>query len=215
METNELANELRNMLLRLASINDCFLLHKKLLIYKTEMNTEMNIAPAFFQIVMYSLEHTYIVDLFKLYDRDKNAKGLRKAINLCEQYSKIFPKERIMFRDIERKRNEIVKINVIKDIKGMKEKLDIIDPIVKCLQGRRNSYYAHADKAYIDDIPLLASDYPLSFKQIADLIQTADEILNTLLRDLCGEVVAKNNSNYDDVKNIFEILKVYKKINMG
>ncbi len=215
METNELANELRNMLLRLASINDCFLLHKKLLIYKTEMNTEMNIAPAFFQIVMYSLEHTYIVDLFKLYDRDKNAKGLRKAINLCEQYSTIFPKERIMFRDTERKRNEVVKINVIKDIKEMKEKLDIIDPVVKCLQGRRNSYYAHADKAYIDDIPLLASDYPLSFKQIADLIQTANEILNILLRDLCGEVVAKNSSNYDDVKNIFEILKAYKKIKMG
>ena len=215
METNELANELRNMLLRLASINDCFLLHKKLLIYKTEMNTEMNIAPAFFQIVMYSLEHTYIVDLFKLYDRDKNAKGLRKAINLCEQYSTIFPKERIMFRDTERKRSEIVKINVIKDIKGMKEKLDIIAPVVKCLQGRRNSYYAHADKAYIDDILQLASDYPLSFKQIADLIQTANEILNTLLRDLCGEVVAKNSSNYDDVKNIFEILKAYKKIKMG
>ena len=215
METNELANELRNMLLRLASINDCFLLHKKLLIYKTEMNTEMNIAPAFFQIVMYSLEHTYIVDLFKLYDRDKNAKGLRKAINLCEQYSTIFPKERIMFRDTERKRNEVVKINVIKDIKEMKEKLDIIDPVVKGLQGRRNSYYAHADKAYIDDIPLLASDYPLSFKQIADLIQTANEILNILLRDLCGEVVAKNSSNYDDVKNIFEILNAYKKIKMG
>lgn len=112
-----------------------------------------------------------------------------------------------MFRDTERKRNEIVKINVVKDIKEMKEKLDIIGPVVKCLQGRRNSYYAHADKAYIDNIPLLASDYPLSFKQIADLIQTANEILNTLLSDLCGEVVALNSLNYDDVRNIFEILK--------
>lgn len=209
MEINELASELRNMLFRLANINDCFLLYKKLLIYKTEMNTEMNISPAFFQIVMYSLEHTYVVDLFKLYDRDRNAKGLRKAINLCEQYSTIFPKERIVCRDTERNQNEVVRINVIKDIKGIKEKLDIIDPVVKCLQGRRNNFYAHADKTYIDDIPLLASNYPLSFKQVADLIQIANEILNTLLRDLCGEVVAKNSSNYDDVKNIFEILKTY------
>lgn len=209
MDTNELATELRNMLLRLAHINDCFLLHKKLLTYKTEMNTEMNIAPAFFQIVMYSLEHTYMVDLFKLYDRDKKAKGIRKAINLCEQYSTIFPKERIVFRDIERDYNEVVKINIIKDIKEIEEKLKLIDPVIISLKGRRDNYYAHADKAYIDDIPLLASNYPLSFKQVADLIQTADEILNTLLRDLRGEVVVQNSTNYDDVKNIFEILKAY------
>lgn len=209
METNELANELRNMLMRLAHINDCFLLRKKLLTYKTEMNTEMNIAPAFFQIVMYSLEHTYMVDLFKLYDRDRNAKGLRKVINICEQHSTIFPKERIMFRDIESKHNEVVKINIIKDIKEIRKKLDLIDPVVTSLKGRRDNYYAHADKAYVDDLPQLASNYPLSFKQIADLIQTANEILNTLLRDLCGEIVAQSSTNYDDVKNIFEILKAH------
>jgi hypothetical protein len=209
METTELANELRNMLMRLAHINDCFLLHKKLLTYTTEMNTEMNIAPAFFQIVMYSLEHTYMVDLFKLYDRDRNSKGLRKAINLCEQHSTIFPKERILFRDTESNHNEVVKINIIKDIKEIREKLDLIDPVVNSLKGRRDNYYAHTDKAYVDDLPQLASNYPLSFKQVADLIQTANEILNTLLRDLCGEVVAQSSTNYDDVKNIFEILKAY------
>lgn len=211
METKELANELRNMLMCLAHINDCFLLHKKLLTYKTEMNAEMNIAPAFFQIVMYSLEHTYMVDLFKLYDRDGNAKGLRKAINLCEQHSTIFPKERIMFRDTEHNYNEVVKINVIKDIKEIRKKLDLIDPVVNSLKGRRNNYYAHADKAYVDNLPKLASDYPLSFKQVADMIRTANEILNTLLRDLCGEAVAESSTNYDDVKNIFEILKVHQK----
>ena len=174
------------------------------------MNAEMNIAPAFFQIVMYSLEHTYMVDLFKLYDRDKNAKGLRKAINLCEQHSTTFPKERIIFRDTERNHNEVVKINIIKDIKEIREKLDLIDPLVNSLKGRRDNYYAHTDKAYINNLPQLASNYPLSLKQIDDLIQTANDILNTLLRDLCGEVVAKNSTNYDDVKNLFEILKTYK-----
>lgn len=116
-----------------------------------------------------------------------------------------------MFRDTERNHNEAVKINIIKDIKEIRKKLDLIDPVVNSLKGRRDNYYAHTDKAYIDDLSLLASNYPLSFKQVADLIQTANDILNTLLRDLCGEAVAQNSTNYDDVKNIFEILKVHQK----
>lgn len=60
MNKDELASELRNMLLHLAHINDCFLLHKNVLLYVKTMNREMNISPAFFKIIMYSLEHIYI-----------------------------------------------------------------------------------------------------------------------------------------------------------
>lgn len=209
MQKNDLATELRNSLLRLTNINDCFLLYKKLLTYQNEMNSEMNIAPAFFQMVMYSLEHTYIIDLFKFYDRDRNSKGLRKAINLCEQHSALFPKERIIGKDIKTNKDKIVKINVIKDIREAREKLTNIEPVVDYLKGRRDSYYAHTDKNYIDDIPKLSSDYPLSYKQIADLIHLANNILNTLLQDLCGEVVAQRSTNYDDVTKLFSILKAH------
>ncbi len=71
-----------------------------------------------------------------------------------------------MFRDTERNHNEVVKINVIKDIKEInevREKLDLIDPVVISLKGRRDNYYVHTDKAYVDNLPQLASSYPLSF----------------------------------------------------
>lgn len=206
MEKNELADELRNMLLRLAHINDCFLLYKKLLDYERTMNREMNIAPAFFQIVMYSLEHTYIIDIFKLYDRDRNAKGIRKAVNLCEQNSALFPRERIMFIDEELGIKDVVKINIIKDVRIIREKLSALDPVIISLKGRRDGYYAHNDKNFIDNLHSLAIKYPLSLREISDLILTANEILNTLLRDLTGEVVATKSSNYDDIDNIFKIL---------
>lgn len=35
-----------------------------------------------------------MMDISKLYDKDKQTKGIQYAINLCEQYSMLFPKER-------------------------------------------------------------------------------------------------------------------------
>lgn len=206
MEITELADELRKMLVRLAHINDCFLLHKKLLEYKNTMNEVINIAPAFFQIVMYSLEHTYMIELCKLYDRDKNAKGIRKAVNLCEQNSALFPKERITLMDNKAENKHIAKINIIKDIKIIREKLSALDTVVESLKGRRDRYYAHNDKNYIDNLDSLAMEYPLSWKQVSELILTANDILNTLLRDLTGEVVAAKSFNYNDIDDIFKIL---------
>ena len=114
MDKDEFASELRDMLLQLAHINDCFLLHKKLLSYTKTMNREMNVSPAFFQIVMYSLEHTYMMEISKLYDNDGQVQGIQKAINLCEQYSTLFPKERTnVFLDGEIERSEIIRIDVL------------------------------------------------------------------------------------------------------
>lgn len=209
MEINELAFELRNMLLRLTHINDCFLLHQKLLDYTRINNREMNIAPAFFQIIMYSLEHTYIIDIYKLYDQAKTSEGLRRAINLCEQHSTLFPEERVMLMDEETGIKDIVKINIIKDIKIIRKKLDSLEPIINSLKGRRDKYYAHYDRYYVDDLPKVSEKYPLSKNQVSELIATAHEILNILLRDLKGEVVAMSSANYDDMDVLFKILNAY------
>ncbi len=210
MNKDELAGELRNMLLHLAHINDCFLLHKKVLLYVKTMNMEMNISPAFFKIIMYSLEHTYMMDISKLYDKDKQTKGIQYAINLCEQYSMLFPKERNnVFFDEENECSEMIKIDVLKDIKSARSKLTALEPILKSLRGRRDKYYAHRDKKYISDLSRLAVANPLSLEQLSEVIETAGEILNTFLGDLVGEVVALNSSNYDDIDNIFKVLSTY------
>ena len=210
MDKDELASELRDMLLQLAHINDCFLLHKKILLYTKTMNREMNISPAFFQIIMYSLEHTYMMDISKLYDKDGQVKGIRKAINLCEHYSTLFPKERTnVFLDGEIERSEVIRIDVLKDIKSARNKLTALEPILKSLRGRRNKYYAHRDKKYVNDLSGLAAANPLSWEQLSELIETAGEILNTFLQELVGEVVALNSANYDDIDNLFKILSTY------
>lgn len=210
MDKEELTSELKNMLLQLAHINDCFLLHRKLLLYTQTMNGEMNISPAFFQIVMYSLEHTYMMEIAKLYDNDRQVQGIQKALNLCEQHSTLFPKERTnVFLDGEIERSEMIRIDALKDIKSARNKLTALEPILKSLRGRRDKYYAHRDKKYIKDLPGLAAVNPLSWEQLSELIKTAGEILNTLLRDLVGEVVALNSANYDDIDNLFKILSTY------
>lgn len=210
MDKDEFASELRDMLLQLAHINDCFLLHKKLLSYTKTMNREMNVSPAFFQIVMYSLEHTYMMEISKLYDNDGQVQGIQKAINLCEQYSTLFPKERTnVFLDGEIERSEIIRIDVLKDIKSARNRLTALEPILKSLRGRRDKYYAHRDKKYIKDLSGLAVANPLSWEQLSELIKTTGEILNTFLRDLVGEVVALNSANYDDIDSLFNILSTY------
>lgn len=207
MEKDELASELRDMLLHLAHINDCFLLYMKILQYKNTMNREMNVSPAFFQIVMYSLEHTYMMDISKLYDKDNQVKGIQKAINLCELHSSLFPKERKnVYICGETELSEAVKIDVLKDIQSARNKLTALEPILKSLKGRRDKYYAHRDKKYVTDLSGLAAANPLSWEQLSELIKTAGEILNTFLCDLVGEVVAVNSANYDDIDNIFKIL---------
>ena len=210
MDKDEFASELRDMLLQLAHINDCFLLHKKLLSYTKTMNREMNVSPAFFQIVMYSLEHTYMMEISKLYDNDGQVQGIQKAINLCEQYSTLFPKERTnVFLDGEIERSEIIRIDVLKDIKSARNRLTALEPILKSLRGRRDKYYAHRDKKYIKDLSGLAVANPLSWEQLSELIKTTGEILNTFLRDLVGEVVALNSANYDDIDSLLNILSTY------
>lgn len=55
---------------------------------------EMNISPAFFNIVYSSLQSSCFMDVAKLFDTSSKAIGIRKLIDICNENISLFPKIR-------------------------------------------------------------------------------------------------------------------------
>lgn len=78
----------------LTYIDSCFELNKYLHSAEKQYLAQMNIAPAFFQLSRSALIHTAIIDLAKLYDKDKRAAiSLRKLLVTCKENKSLFNKE--------------------------------------------------------------------------------------------------------------------------
>lgn len=194
----------------LIEANDCYKVYNKLNDYRKDYLEILNLSPSFFTIVLYSLENTFMMALAKLFDSDKTTLSLHKILNICENNQKLFKKE-LTFPFYEGGTdkivdNEIIKVNLIEDIKKTRLEISSLEKSISSLKGRRDKKYAHNDKQYIDKLTELADKYPLNHHDIESLIECAGKILNRLLNDLNGEVMLTYHSNYGDIDEIIKIL---------
>jgi hypothetical protein len=207
MSKEEIEKRIRALLLRITHVNDCFELYRYLIQSHEKHSGIINTAPAFFQLTEYSLQHTLMIELAKLYDENKDNKtGLKKLLNQCKQDKEIFLTEYSdVYIDCETDQPVVAGIypvNVLDDISIFECELATKTQKIINLKGQRDKWYAHLDKKY-EDVQKIRETFPMSFNDVEELIQFAGRICNRLLVDLNrGTVVTKSTNNLD-VEKIF------------
>lgn len=215
MTKEELEAKIESYCSRITYLNDCFELHKLMISNQKENLSVINEFPAFYQLAEKSFIHVCIIELAKLYDYGSEA-GLEKLINICEANQNLFLKK---FHNaiIDCETDEIgrsydILVDIKKDINDARNKIENIKEIILNLKGQRDKFYAHLDKQYQKNPSSLITDYPLNYGDIKELIKTATIICNTFYQDLCRTAHACQTSNWDDINNVFKMVKEYKEI---
>lgn len=215
--SEELREKIKSYCSRITYLNDCFKLHKLMINSQKEYLAEINEFPAFYKISKKSFIYVCIIELAKLYERgNKNTSGIEKLINICDANQNLFLKK-IHNEITDCDTDKIVesydtKIDIQKDIQNAKDKLKSLETVIENLKGQRNKFYAHLDKDYQKNPSALAKDFPLNYGEIEKLIYTAVSICNMFYKDLCNTEYVCHTANWNDIKNVFGIVKEYKKI---
>ena len=198
---------IENCLERIRLAKDYLHLHRILNECQQEWLLEMNKSPAFFQIIMRGLQHSYIMETFKLYDSNKDSLSIEKLLDICQSNSKYFRTEHI---DIHQSVDDnwpdeyiTTKINTLDDIANAKVELLNFATKINNLTIRRNKFYAHSDKRYVSNLKSLENNAPFTYGDLDDLLMFANKICNTLLFNLNGRRYLTQSSNIEDVKNLF------------
>ena len=215
MGKEELEKKIESYCSRITYLNDCFELHKLMIKSQKEHLSEINEFPAFYQLAEKSFIHVCIIELAKLYEYESES-GIEKLINICESNQNLFLKK--FHNEItECETNKIVssydiKVEIKKDINEARNKLEHLSSIIDKLKGQRDKFYAHLDKEYQNNPSALITDYPLNYRDLKELITTASFICNTFYQDLCLTSHACQTLNWNDINNVFKVIKEYKEM---
>lgn len=190
----EIIIHIEKLLNEVANVNSKFKLFKYITERRNDSLKELNIAPAFFSLVLDSLINNVIISLAKIYESSNRSGGsINKLLNKIEQNIKSISDKRISINIINKHRIEI------KEVEGT----------IDNLFTWRDKHCAHFDKKYFLESKSLAEDAKLTYHDINRLIERAGEILNdyySILKDVYYSIEALN---FDDVSKIIEILKEY------
>lgn len=215
MSKEELEAKIESYCSRITYLNDCFELHKLMINSQKEYISEINEFPAFYQLAEKSFIHVCIIELAKLYDYGSDA-GLNKLINICESNKNLFLKSfnnEITDCDTgEIVRKYEITVDIKKDLQEARNEIENLNEKIGNLKGQRDKFYAHLDKEYQKNPSSLITDYPLNYGDIKELIKTATLICNTFYQDLCRTAHMCQTSNWNDINNVFEIIKEYKEM---
>ncbi|KQB76840.1 hypothetical protein AB2T90_14490 [Clostridium butyricum] len=192
MNNQDILNHIEKLLSELVKCNSQYKLYR-LLLEKTNSNLkELNLAPAFFQLVINSLSSNVILTLAKIYEQPKRSGGsIYKLLNKIEQ----------SWKEIN---NEQINASIINE---HREVLKQMNEIIDNLFDWRDKCYAHYDKDYFLDGKNISEDFKITFGNIEQLIDKAKEILNYYYSALTGKYMCCEATNFDDVNRIINILK--------
>lgn len=204
---NQFVNDVEGLLEELYQLNSFYLLDKYLKQKKNQQENldAMNKAPAFFSLAMHSFQYSAIMGLAKIYEpASRDSKSINKFINFIEgNHKKIFLNDPITKKKLGRT-SDIDGSTVIKH----REKLTEVEPIINNLITWRDKAYAHNDKKYFKDREALGRDFPITYKEIEDLIELAAEILNTYQVGFKGASTHIIPTNTYDVDAVIKALKM-------
>ncbi|MFB4168255.1 hypothetical protein [Virgibacillus sp. JSM 102003] len=202
----QFVNDVEGLLEELYQLNSFYLLNKYL---KQKSNQEdnlnaMNKAPAFFNLTIHSFQYSSIMGLAKIFEpASRDSKSINNFLNFVESnHKKIFLNDSTTKKKLGRTLN-IDESTIIKH----KEKLCEVEPIVKNLLSWRDKSFAHNDKRYFKDREALGRDFPITYKEIENLIQLAAEILNTYQVGYNGNSTHIIPSNTYDVDKVINALR--------
>ena len=93
------------------------------------------------------------------------------------------------------------------DISSARQKYQAVQEFRTQLMILRDKYLAHSDKDIFMDVESFSQEVSLKREALEKLIQTAADILNTLLSDLSDTVVHIKYHNADDYRKLLHYVQ--------
>jgi hypothetical protein len=191
-------------------LTNYILLYRRLHERRSDRLYEMNIARAFFQVVLDALFSAIVLWVDKMFS-DKSERGLWNFLTFCEQNISIFEIKELQKRrgfpdDWMLNHTSITPQTIQADKKLIGE--------LKSLQSfklRRDKFYAHFDKKYFFDRKKISDDAPLKWSDSEEIINIMQQIIDRYSDSYDGTSRILQAFNIADVDNILDILHMYKK----
>ncbi|MFW7187532.1 hypothetical protein [Lysinibacillus sp. BNK-21] len=203
---NQFVDDVEGLLKELYELNSYYLLNKYLKEKKNQKeNLElMNKAPAFFGLTIHSFQYSAIMGLARLFEpSSRGSKNINKFLNFIEgNHKKIFSNDPITKEKLGRK-SDIDESTVIND----RERLNEVEPIISNLIAWRDKAFAHNDKKFFKDRGALGKEFPITYKEIENLIELAAEILNTYQVGYNGNYTTVIPTNTYDVDKVLMAMR--------
>jgi len=186
-------------------------LYRRLHDLRAERFDEMNIAPAFFQVVIDALFSVIVLWAYKMFD-EKSERGLANFLKFCEYNLEIFE-----LKELQRRRKypdghwmlkdrKPVTIETINEDRERIRKLESL-PSFKL---RRDKFHAHFDKKYFFDRKKVVKEAPLKWSDLTQLVEAMKNIINGYSADYDGTLYALEPINVTDVDYLLDRLHSHK-----
>jgi hypothetical protein len=188
-------------------------LYQKLYERRTDRLKEMNIAPAFFQVVWGALFAAIILWVDKLCD-EKSERGVFDFLRFIEKNMDLFTIEELRRRITEdhepdetwMRNQDPITLETINEDRTQIRSLE-------CLQSfaaRRDKFYAHFDREYFFDRERLDNEAPLTWEELKQPFGLVSEIVNRYSIAFDGREFGMTPCNINDVDYLLECLHKYR-----
>lgn len=159
----------------------------------------INMAPAFWRMVIYAFFNNSILMLAKLYDNDSDVISVNKYLNFVEQNGKFIYH-----------RNTNMHIEIDKIRLRFKEN----ENIVAKLKTVRDKCVAHNDKSVINRKIDLYKENNFTIGEINTLIQFVKDMINIFWSEYSNIYEILEATNKGDYEIVFDALKSYRELNI-
>lgn len=161
----------------------------------------INMAPAFWGLVMDSFLNYSILMLAKLFDNDNEVISINKYINFVEQNKKyLFSNE--------------INTDLAMKVKHIKKKLEEKENYINKLKYVRDKSVAHNDKNIINKKIDVYEQHNFTIEEIHTLIEMVKEIVNIFWFEYSNIYEVLEATNKGDYEIVFDALKSYRELNI-
>lgn len=181
-------------------------LYRRLHERRADRLIEMNIAPAFFGVVIEALVSCIILWVGKLLDKH-GERGIFNFLTFIEHNIDIFEIEQLKRRLMNPAAQWIFEKEAI-TLERIDEDRNIIQSLsgLQSFKTRRNKFYAHFDKNYFFDRERLAEEAPLTWGDLQKVIDIISEIFNRYSSAYDGQLFVLRPDNINDLDQLLDRL---------
>jgi hypothetical protein len=189
----------------------CYIrLYRRLHERRTDRLAEMNVAPAFFQIITDALFSSIVLWVDKILGH-RSERGLVNFLSFIESNLKIFTISELQRRKDYPNGHWMLQRDPIflETINSDREKIKAIEAL-KSFKVRRDKFHAHFDKKYFFNLDKLSEDSPIVWGDLEKVLEVSTEIINTYSAAYDGNLYVTEPMNATDVDVVLDIINKHK-----
>ena len=186
-------------------------------------NDEMNLSPAFYQVVYGALQKACFMEIAKLYDKTKDVVSIGLLLKYCRDNLDLFPEYRgivtikedgreypfqVPYQHHLKPTEECFYENEVKSQREILKLFDTPDFEKVPVRVQRNKIYAHSDEKHILSEEKVWDKNPVTYPDIQELIDFALDCTRLILGALTGVSRAVSYGNIDDMEGTLMFAKL-------